>query len=165
MWQREKQQGNENSQMNASGKKTMQWKNYCWKWQKSGWIISPNRVWKNFLEGRLWQIQYCINTEVEIKKFEEGIWKELNVPLLWRTRQIAQKFKKKIIWQQLGLGIQTVGNNYVPSQNEMENKKLNTSGLALQFKYIWQLWDWEGYLTACFHVAGSHELYTDGYIV
>lgn len=50
--------------------------------------------------------------------------------------KLPQKFKKKIIRQQLGLGIQTAGNNYVLSQNEMESKNLNTSGPALQFKYI-----------------------------
>ena len=72
-WQKGKQQGNENSQMDASEKKTMQWINYCWKWQKSGWVITPNRTLKNFLEGRVWQIQYCINPEAAIKTFEEGL--------------------------------------------------------------------------------------------
>lgn len=41
--------------------------------------------------------------------------------------------------QRLGLSIQTVANNKVPSQDERGSNKLNTPGPALQLKYIWQL--------------------------
>lgn len=72
-WQKRKQQGDETPRWVSLGKKTMKWKNCHWKWQKSRWIISPNTTLNNFPEGRLWQIQYCINPGVAIEKFQEGL--------------------------------------------------------------------------------------------